>query len=61
MKCVAEDQCGCYAEMLRYEIGQSVPAKNNCQTWYVYYYSLLSSSRQNVATGQYNDTSIMVY
>ncbi|KAK3533881.1 hypothetical protein QTP70_033001 [Hemibagrus guttatus] len=29
MKCVS--QCGCYAEMLRYEIGQSIPAKNNCQ------------------------------
>ncbi|TSM20287.1 Mucin-5B [Bagarius yarrelli] len=32
MKCVAKNQCGCYAEMLRYEIGQSLPAKNNCQT-----------------------------
>ncbi|KAB5559480.1 hypothetical protein PHYPO_G00029630 [Pangasianodon hypophthalmus] len=31
MKCVAQGQCGCYVEMLRYEIGQSVPAKNNCQ------------------------------
>ncbi|KAK2868903.1 hypothetical protein Q7C36_000774 [Tachysurus vachellii] len=29
MKCVS--QCGCYADMIRYEIGQSIPAKNNCQ------------------------------
>ncbi|XP_053369527.1 mucin-5B-like [Clarias gariepinus] len=32
MKCVAQDECGCYTEMLRYDIGQSVPAKSNCQT-----------------------------
>lgn len=59
MKCVAEDQCGCYAEMLRYDIGQSVPAKNNCQKWYGYY-RLLFSSRENVSTGQYCDTGKVI-
>lgn len=55
MKCVAQDQCGCYAEMLRYEIGQSVPTNINCQIWYVYY-NLLSSS-----TVQYSDTGKVIH
>lgn len=50
MKCVAEDQCGCYSDMLRYAIGQSVPAKNNCQIWYVYF-----SLGKRFAIGQYSD------
>ncbi|XP_046713225.1 mucin-5AC [Silurus meridionalis] len=31
MKCVAQDECGCYAEMMRYELGQSIPSINNCE------------------------------
>uniref|UniRef100_A0A8B9HTF2 Mucin 5.1, oligomeric mucus/gel-forming n=1 Tax=Astyanax mexicanus TaxID=7994 RepID=A0A8B9HTF2_ASTMX len=35
MKCVALEECGCYVGMEHYANGQTVPATNNCETWYL--------------------------
>ncbi|XP_076880264.1 mucin-2-like [Brachyhypopomus gauderio] len=32
MKCVAHDQCGCYVGMQHYDIGETIPSMNNCET-----------------------------
>lgn len=39
MKCVTQEDCGCFVEMLHYQVGQQVPTTENCQSWYVQIYS----------------------
>ncbi|MCJ8738057.1 hypothetical protein PDJAM_G00031110 [Pangasius djambal] len=56
MKCVPQGQCGCYAEMLRYELGQSVPAKNNCQICECTSNGVDCKYNVNACTCQHNNT-----
>nr|XP_021333301.1 mucin-5B [Danio rerio] len=40
MKCVKQEECGCFVDMEHYEVGEQVPTTENCQSWYVCIFNL---------------------
>ncbi|XP_051755498.1 mucin-5AC-like [Ctenopharyngodon idella] len=55
MKCVTQEDCGCYVDMLQYQIGQQVPTTENCQSCYCTSFGVICEFDVNACTCQYNN------
>ncbi|XP_016414652.1 mucin-5AC-like [Sinocyclocheilus rhinocerous] len=55
MKCVTQEDCGCFVEMLHYQVGQQVPTTENCQLCYCSSFGVICDFDVNACTCQYNN------
>ncbi|XP_050971216.1 mucin-5AC [Labeo rohita] len=55
MMCVAQEDCGCFVEMLHYQVGQQVPTTENCQSCYCSSFGVICDFDVNACICQYNN------
>ncbi|XP_048039251.1 mucin-5AC-like [Megalobrama amblycephala] len=55
MKCVTQEDCGCYVDMLHYQTGQQVLTTENCQSCYCSSFGVICEFDVNACTCQYNN------